>query len=324
MYEKNRKSCWSCGNSKVIKWGYQNGKSRFRCKDCGIYFSWSNTSVKQANSFSWFKKWVIEKQTFATLSRDSKHSKRALQNLFSIYLKQAPVYRISKREKVHLLIDGTYISGNICLIIYRDNDIKYTQLYRITTDEIYEEIREDLVNLKSMGANLSSITCDGHPAILKAIKKVFPKITVQRCLFHIQHHAEIRLSQHPKSIAGIELLNLVKRISWIKTEADRQYWLRWLVDWDKYHQPFIGEYTIDEKKKKRYIHKDLRSARRSIIRALPNMFHFIQQPAIPKTTNGLESFFGHLKNNLSIHRGLTTQHRKNFIKWYLYFRNKQK
>lgn len=241
--------------------------------------------------------------------------------MFSAYLKQVPFYHINKREQVNLLIDGTYISGNICLIIYRDNEIKYTQLYRITTDEIYGEIKEDLENLKALGVMLSSITCDGHPSILKAIRKVFPGVTVQRCLFHIQHHAEIKLSQHPRSFASIELLNLVKRISWIKTESDKQYWLRWLVDWDIHHQSFIQEHVIVEKNKKRYIHKDLRSARRSIIRALPNMFHFIKEPAIPKTTNGLESFFGHLKDNLSIHRGLTTQHRKNFIKWYLHFRN---
>ena len=243
--------------------------------------------------------------------------------MFSAYLKQAPLYHINKREQVNLLIDGTYISGNICLIIYRDNEIKYTQLFRITTDEVYEEIKEDLENLKALGVLLSSITCDGHPCILKAIRKVFPKVTVQRCLFHIQHHAEIKLSQHPKSFASIELLNLVKRISWIKTESDKQYWLRWLVDWDNYHQSFIQEHVRVDKNKKRYIHKDLRSARRSIIRALPNMFHFIKEPAIPKTTNGLESFFGHMKDNLSIHRGLTTEHRKNFIKWYLHFRNQR-
>lgn len=241
--------------------------------------------------------------------------------LFTKYLAQAPEYRISKREKVHLLVDGTYISGNICLVIYRDNDIKYTQLYRITTDEIYEEIREDLENLKSLGVHLSSITCDGHRCILKAIKKVFPKVAVQRCLFHVQHHAEIRLSQHPKSFAGIELLNLVKSLSWIKNESDKQYWIRALVDWDNYHRDFIQEHVMEEGNHKRYIHTDLRSARRSIIRALPNMCHFVQEPAIPKTTNGLESFFGHLKDNLSIHRGLTVSHRKNFIKWYLHFRN---
>ena len=112
------------------------------------------------------------------------------------------------------------------------------------------------------------------------------------------------------------------KIKTVKTETDKLYWIRALVDWDSYHQDFIQEHVIEEDKTKRYIHKDLRSARRSIIRALPNMFHFVQQPAIPKTTNGLESFFGHLKDNLRIHRGLTLNHRKNFIKWYLHFRNK--
>lgn len=265
---------------------------------------------------------MIEKQTLQVLSRESRLSKRKLQMLFSGYLKKAPAYKVNRREKVHLLIDGTYISGNICLVIYRDNDIKYTQLYRITTDEIYEEIKEDLANLKLLGVQLASITCDGHPSILKAIKKVFPKVIIQRCLFHVQHHAETKLSKHPKSFAGIELLHIVKELSWIKTETDKLYWIRALVDWDSYHQDFIQEHVIEEDKTKRYIHKDLRSARRSIIRALPNMFHFVQQPAIPKTTNGLESFFGHLKDNLSIHRGLTVNHRKNFIKWYLHFRNK--
>lgn len=252
----------------MIKWSYQNGKSRFRCKSCGIYFTWSNKPVKEANSFAWFRKWVLEKQTLEVLSRESGYSKRKLQTLFAGYLKQAPTYQVSKREEVHLLMDGTYISGNICLVVYRDNDIKYTQLYRITTDEIYEEIKEDLENLKLLGIQLASITCDGHPCILKAIKKVFPTLTVQRCLFHVQHHAEIRLSQHPKSFAGIELLQLVKGLSWIKTETDKLYWIRSLVNWDNYHQDFIQEHVIEKDNTKRYIHKDLRSARRSIIRAL--------------------------------------------------------
>ena len=47
--------------------------------------------------------------------------------------------------------------------------------------------------------------------------------------------------------------------------------------------------------------------------AIPNMFHFLDDEAIPKTTNGIEGFFSHLKNHLDIHRGLTTEHRKNFI-----------
>ncbi len=35
------------------------------------------------------------------------------------------------------------------------------------------------------------------------------------------------------------------------------------------------------------------------------MFQYLDNPKIPKSTNGLESYFGHLKDNLSIHRGLS-------------------
>ena len=49
------------------------------------------------------------------------------------------------------------------------------------------------------------------------------------------------------------------------------------------------------------------------------MFKFIDHPNVPKTTNGLESSFGHLKDNLGVHRGLSVEHHKNFVKWYLHF-----
>lgn len=54
------------------------------------------------------------------------------------------------------------------------------------------------------------------------------------------------------------------------------------------------------------------------------MFYYPDHPGIPNNTNGIEAFFGHLKNHLDLHRGLTPQHRKAFIKWYIYFRNTKK
>ena len=67
----------------------------------------------------------------------------------------------------------------------------------------------------------------------------------------------------------------------------------------------------------------IRRVRRLLINAFPNMFHYLQDNQIPKSTNALESFFGHLKNNLSIHRGLTYHNRRNFIKWYMHLRNEK-
>jgi hypothetical protein len=41
--------------------------------------------------------------------------------------------------------------------------------------EHYEEIREDLENLKALNIQIDSVTCDGHRAILKAVRKVFKR-----------------------------------------------------------------------------------------------------------------------------------------------------
>ncbi|MEA3464371.1 MAG: transposase, partial [Patescibacteria group bacterium] len=60
---------------------------------------------------------------------------------------------------------------------------------------------------------------------------------------------------------------------------------------------------------------------RSLIKnALPNMFHYLDNPETPKSSNGLESRFSYLKNNLNIHRGLSRKNRRNFILWYNYFK----
>ena len=55
--------------------------------------------------------------------------------------------------------------------------------------------------------------------------------------------------------------------------------------------------------------------------ALPDMFHFLNNPRVAKTTNALESFFGHIKENVTLHRGMSYKHYQNYVKWYLYFRN---
>ena len=52
------------------------------------------------------------------------------------------------------------------------------------------------------------------------------------------------------------------------------------------------------------------------------MFHYLDNEKMPKSTNGLESFFGHLKGHLNVHIGLSKGHRKDFVRWYLFFKNR--
>ncbi len=51
-------------------------------------------------------------------------------------------------------------------------------------------------------------------------------------------------------------------------------------------------------------------------------FYNNECPHIPKTTNALKSYFGHLKENISLHRGLSKKHYRNYVKWYIYFRER--
>lgn len=232
------------------------------------------------------------------------------------------MFNIKQRVKAHLIIDGTYFSNDLCLVLYRDNDIKYTQLYRFSDGERYEEICEDLANLQILGVEIESITCDGHRAVLKAIKQVYPNIIVQRCVVHVYRMAKIWLRQKPKIEASIELIRIINLLPLITTHNDRIYFTRMFKAWYDKHKLFINEKNRNELTGRWwYRHKNLRRTTTLITKALPDLFYYLDNAKIPKSTNGLESFFGHLKDNLSIHRGLSFNNRKAFILWYLHYKN---
>lgn len=154
-----------------------------------------NKFTSKNNRFVWFQKWIIGRRTLDDLVIESGYSRSTLQRYFREFLSTPPVLSIRPSEKVNLIIDGTYFSNKICLILYRDNTLKFTQLYRFSDGEHFEEIKEDLENLIKLGVSIESVTCDGHRALLKAIKKVLPKIPLQRCLVHIQRDCRIWLTK---------------------------------------------------------------------------------------------------------------------------------
>ncbi len=65
---------------------------------------------------------------------------------------------------------------------------------------------------------------------------------------------------------------------------------------------------------------DIKKARSMLLRALPNMFHYLDDPNIPPTTNGLEGYFSRLKGHYRHHRGLAKSKRKKYFNWYFYLK----
>ena len=100
------------------------------------------------------------------------------------------------------------------------------------------------------------------------------------------------LSAYPKSAAGFELREIFCKIHFIDNEVKKQYWVKEFLDWSEKHHEFLNEKSYSQETGRFwYTHKMVRRCFSVIRKALPNMFAFLQNPNIPKTTNGIEFFF---------------------------------
>lgn len=323
MPRNRRERCPQCGYLDVVKWGKRDGHQRYKCKNCGSLFTFRRKDIGKSNRFVWFEWWILGKQTLEQISALGGYSTRQLSRWFDEYLDSCPVWRIKFHEKVNLLIDGTWFPNKLCLVLYRNETVKSTLFYRLTDGEWEDEMVEDLRNIQSLGVEIESVTSDGGANIIKAVRKACPNATRQRCLAHIRRECLTWLTKHPKSEAGQSLRRIVTLICKIQTRNDMLYWKQMLSEWHDQHVGYLNDKTVNESSHTEWFtHKMVRKAYVHIRRALPDMFRFLDNPRIPKTTNALESYFGHLKENISLHRGLSKKHYRNYVKWYIYFRER--
>ena len=316
--------CPHCSSTDTKKNGHHRGKHRYYCKTCGGYFTDKRAEVSMKNKEVWFKQWIVGKRTFEQLVHESPYSERTLKRYFYRMLPKCPVWHIQRREKVNLLIDGTYFPNKVCLVLYRDANIRMTIFYRLTDGERFQELKEDLLNIKQMGVCIESVTCDGGANILKAVREVCPEAVIQRCTVHIAREVETWITRKPQSEAGKELLELVRLLLKIDYQESGQLWLRAFIDWYWKYEPYINEKSIDDDTGRWWFtHKMLHRSVTHIKRAIPYLFTYTRYDNVPKTSNSIESFFGHLKDNLRIHRGLSNEHMKDFVKWYLFYKSNQ-
>ena len=324
MSKSRKMRCPHCGFLDTIKKGKRAGYSRYYCQNCNSYFTDRRPHISDRNMFIWFVRWVRDKQSISQISQASGYSERTLKNYFYKILPTCPVWQIQRREKVNLLIDGTYFTNKVCLILYRDSNIKMTILYRLAKREALRDLKEDLSAIREAGIEIESVTCDGATNIIKAVQEVCPEAIIQRCTFHIANEICTWLTKKPKSDAARELRQLACLLSKVDNHKQAQLWMRDFVDWHTKYEEYINEKSVDEITGRWwYTHRMLHRSSTHIKRALPNMFNYTRYPNIPKTSNSIESFFGHLKDHLRLHRGLSDDHFRDFIKWYLYLQSNQ-
>lgn len=257
--------------------------------------------------------------TLGEIAAKKKCSISTIQRLFKKYLNKPPVPQIKPNNNCHLIIDGTYHS-DFCLLNYFDSDLKHLQYYEIVKKENYNDFEAGLRLLKEVGLKLTSITSDGEKELIVAIKEVFPGVLHQRCIIHVQRMSLIYLTRFPRTPAGRELRKIITKLHEISSHEERAAWVKKFRKWECDHYDFLNERNSIFADSKLYAHYDVRRVQSLINNTLPNLFYYLDDPKIPKSTNGLECRFSYLKNNLRIHRGLSNEHRKSFVLWYNWFK----
>jgi transposase-like protein len=184
--------------------------------------------------------------------------------------------------------------------------------------EGYKNVYAWFSNLKSKGLNPLNIAMDGERSVIRAINEIWPQASIQRCLYHIQQEGMRWLRTYPKTQAGKDLRDLLKTLCRITSFEKRNNFIAAYLDWIHVYKDFVLSLP-----KNKVAFKDLKRTMALINNAIPDMFHYLQDVNIDKTTNKLESYYSRLKADYRKHRGLTQKHKISYLKWYCYFKNEK-
>jgi len=237
---------------------------------------------------------VIGKRTIAEIAREKKCSVNTVHRLFDNYLDHPPTPRIKPNDDCHMMIDGTYF-GDICLLNYFDNDLKHLQYFEIVRDENYRDFEMGLRLLKAAGLIIKSITSDGDRGLIMAINEVFPGIVHQRCIVHVQRMGLAYLTKFPTTPAGRELRSLILDLHKINSHGERSAWVNHYREWEAIYHDFLNERNSSLSGKRLYKHFGIRQAKAQVANTLSHLFHYLDDPKIPRTNNGLECRFSYFK-----------------------------
>jgi len=216
-----------------------NKRQRFKCSACQKTFIWKRPYNKIYKEKHWFDLWIKEGYSVRQLSYISGHSKHKLRLVVNYWLNKEPPALLYKNYQAikYILFDGTYFHKNGCLAIFMDYITKNIVHYAYISKESYHNVYPLCLKLKEQGVNPLAVSLDGHRLVIKAIIDVWPDIIIQRCLYHILNQGLMWIRTHPKTKAGKELRVLLKMLTSIKNNADKQAFLTLYARWfDEYSQ----------------------------------------------------------------------------------------
>ena len=289
------------------------------CKNCKRSFHWSNYENKHNQERIWFERWQQEGYSVRQLSQQSKHSSSKLYRILNYWLKKTSHQNLQSIQNCkHAIFDGTFLHRPNSIVVMMS--AKHKQIL-FGKYGVCENSERDMFNffytLRRQGLKLESCTVDGNAKVIKMLYKTWPNIIVQRCLVHIQRQGAMWCRRRPKRTDAKHLRKLFIKLPYIKTTKEGNTFLNEVDIWENKYGNKIK--TIPEKGK---VFSDIKRARSMLLKAIPNLFHYLENSDIPHTTNALEGYFSRLKRDYRNHRGLKPNKRSDYFRWYFNLKSK--
>ena len=257
---------------------------------------------------------MCEGYSVRQLKQQGGPSARTLWRIIHHWLDQAPPLLENLSTYRYLLIDSTYLCGRqkpVTAVMDAQTNRLVVGLYGVR--EGSRGMASFCAQLARCGMVPTGVTTDGNPQLLRYLRTQWPGVTLQRCLVHIQRQGMSWCRQRPKRQDALRLWHLFRQLSTVRTAIDRDRWIDQFIDWEQQYG-----WKIDLKPERGHVFSDLKRARSLIVHALPHMFHYLDDPNIVSHTNGLEGYFSRLKMRYRQHRGLSPDHRRTYVGWYLH------
>jgi hypothetical protein len=313
---KSKIVCKYCDSDFTKKNGKtHNNKQRYSCKLCKKTFIIKSVLKKQAREVHWFKQWIVEAYNVRQLTEQSKHSASKIKKIIKLNILKDPEVKCDLNDTKGIMLDGTFIYKRICLFVVMDA-IKHTVVggeYPLR-EFCSTEVVCFLEKLKKKGLIPKYAVTDGNPHVIKALSIVYPHIIVQRCLTHIQRQCLAWCRQRPVRDDAKELRYISKMIPYISSIEEKEEWIKSFKEWkSRYKKSFTSRDAKDR------IVGDIIRAASVLENALPNMFHYLDDNSIPKSTSCLEGYFSRLKHKYFAHRGLSPEKRTQYFKWFNHY-----
>ena len=291
-------------------------KQKYKCKICGYCFIRRQRSNDSIHTKKIFESWVSEGYSCRQLWIQKLKNKKDILKNIQEHLDQNEIFQVDLvfENVKYVMIDGVWITKDICLIIYYEYVQKKVLRFWFYDGERYEYIRDDLQVLRdSLKYEIFVFTVDGGKTMKKAIEEIYPQAKIQRCLTHIHRQIQNYISLNPKHPCGKELQTITRFEHLILKENFIYFFKKWEEKWEEY----LKEKNIHWN----YIHRKLRQARSHIRNALLYMFHFLDDTNMKRSSNDIESYNAVLWDHIYMHRGLKKERLISFVSLWIYNRN---